>query len=202
MKYSYHEVLNPFPAEDKGFIPSAEECFKIWDKYEMPQNIKEHSLMVGEVAAFIARLGKSRGFNVNVDLIKAGALLHDLGKFYSLKYGGSHSQIGAAWAMEETKNPAIAQCIIHHVFWPAEIDLKKFFAPLVVLYADKRVRHSKIVSLDERYEDILQRYGSTPKRKELIMMSYNKVKKIEKRIFKELGVDLNANSIDRWRMVS
>ncbi len=196
------DFLTPFPAENRGTIPTDNECFLIWDKYLMPANIKEHSFLVGEVATIIAEIGFQKGLSVNSDLVRASALLHDLGKAYALRYGGNHSQIGAAWVMEETQNPAIAQGVMHHVFWPTTIDLDKYFLPIVVLYADKRVKHTTVVSIDERYEDILNRYGTSAERKKLIYLSYEKVKKIEKKIFQKLGVNLNENNINRWRMVS
>ena len=194
-------ILKPFSAQVLGNTPDIEKCYNLWDKYSMLENIRIHSRFVAEIATCIASWAIKKGMDCRHDIILAAALLHDLGKTYTIKYGGSHSQVAASWIMEETNNPAIAQCVLHHVYWPGEIDLKNHFEPLVIIYADKRVKHDMLVTLDQRFDDILKRYGTNDRRKEKILGSYKQNQYIEQELNKLLEVDLNAYSFNRRWLV-
>jgi len=167
----------------------------------MLDNIRVHSLLVAEIANTIALLARQRGMYICHNTVLAAALLHDLGKTYTVRHGGSHSQIGASWSMEETGNPAIAQCILHHVYWPGKIDVINHFEPLVIIYADKRVKHDMITPLDQRFADILERYGTNTSRRDRIRNSYRQNQCIEQELNQLLEVDLNAYSLNRGRLV-
>lgn len=190
------DITSPFVAQRTGKVPGIEECYSLWNNYDMLANIRLHSQMVAEVATEMALMAQKQNMEVDLNLVVAAALLHDLGKTYTVRYGGNHSQIGASWTMQETGNPAIAQCVMHHVFWPGEIDLKKYFLPLLIIYADKRVKHDSLVSLDERYADILTRYGSSAFRKERIQRSYKQNKCIEQGFNQLLKVDWESYSFE------
>jgi uncharacterized protein len=56
----------------------------------------------------------------------------------------------------------------------------------VVNYADKRVRHSSVVSLDQRFEDLMQRYGRNPESQGYIMLQHTKTRALEEKIFSRL----------------
>ena len=47
---------------------------------------------------------RALGFDVCPATVRASALLHDIAKTYCIRYGGSHAQLGAAWALSETHN--------------------------------------------------------------------------------------------------
>ena len=64
----------------------------------------------------------------------------------------------------------------------------------IVNYADKRVLHDEIVSLDTRLNYILERYAKKPEHRERIHMLWQKTKGLEDRIFSFLPLtpeDLN-----------
>lgn len=194
-------IANPFCAQVLGTTPGIDECYNLWDKYHMLEHIRVHSRLVAEIATWIASLAIKKNINCSYYIVLAAALLHDLGKTYTVNYGGNHSQIAASWIMEETKNPAIAQCVLHHVYWPGEIDLIKHFEPLVIIYADKRVKHDMLVTLDKRFDDILKRYGTNSIRREKILCSYRQNQCIEQELNNLLEVDLNAYSFNRRWLV-
>ncbi|WP_457571402.1 HD domain-containing protein [Desulfovulcanus sp.] len=191
----------PFSYNPSWPVPNQEECEKLWAKFNMPGHIREHSYLVGLIARCIARWAQEKGWSINVDAVYAAGLLHDLGKAYCIKHGGAHSQLGGSLVMEHTGNPAIAQGVMHHVFWPGEINIKQFFLPLVIIYSDKRVKHTKIVSIEERFEDLFQRYGTNTQKRKLIQKSKDQVQAIASNFSQILGVDLNACPFDRRRLV-
>ena len=194
-------MTQPFKARCSGKTPGIEDCRALWDKYNMLSHIRTHSQLVADIATYISNLAREKGMHPCHDVINAAALLHDLGKTYTVQYGGSHSQIAASWIMEETRNPAIAQCVLHHVYWPGEVDLSKHFEPLVIIYADKRVKHDMPVTLSQRFTDILERYGTNSLRRERILSSYTQNQYIEQELNKLLEVDLNAHSFNWRRLV-
>lgn len=185
-----------------GRIPSAGECREIWSRLGVPEHIREHSALVGEVALHIARLARrSIASGLDLKLVEAAALLHDVAKMYTIRHGGSHSQLGAAWVQEWTGNALLAQAILHHVHWPFAMDVHRYPSALIVFYSDKRVMHTEIVCLDERFADISLRYGKTSLAREHIQFSLEQGRAVEALLERELKVDLNAYSFDCRRMV-
>ena len=182
-------------------MPDDAECLAFWDRYAMPGHIREHSLLVARVATFLAQGARELGLPVSVPTVRASALLHDLAKAYTIDHGGSHSQLGASWAVALTGNPALAQGILHHVYWPHELDIHKYFLPLAVIYGDKRVQHNDLVPLNRRFEDLLTRYGKAEDIRKRIGLAHAQAKELERLFGSLLKVDLNASAFDCGRLV-
>lgn len=185
------------------FIPDDAECYRLWQKYGMLANIKRHSRVVACIAEKLALRAKEKKFPVSVDACRAAGLLHDLAKTHCIKYGGAHAMLGAAWTLAETSNYAISQGVLLHVHWPWELPVGKAICilPIFVLYADKRARHDECVTLTERFEDILQRYGKDSKARKIINFSWQQNIEIEKRLSEQLEWDLHEDSFDCGRLV-
>ena len=167
----------------------------------MLDNIAVHSSLVAGIASWIGHRAVSRGLHIPLQALRAAGLLHDLAKTYTVRYGGNHSQLGAAWVMALTENPAIAQAVRHHVAWPGPLDVRTHFLPLVIIYADKRVKHDQIVTLDERFADLLDRYGGSAERVASMRRSFAQIEHIESELCSLLEVDLHAYPFDSRRMV-
>ena len=172
--------------------PDDEACFALWRKYAMLPNVQRHSRLVAHIATALARRAAEKGFAVNVPEVRASALLHDIAKTYCLRHGGSHALLGGAWAVAETRNYTLAQGVMLHVHCAL---------PFFVIYADKRVRHDACVPLEERYEDLLTRYGRTEAAREGIRGSYEQGKTIERALSAQLGWALHEDSFDCGRLV-
>ena len=191
----------PFPGRQHGLVPSDAQCLEWMHAAGMEAHIRAHSSLVAVVAETIAGLAIEKGFDVDVQAVRAAALLHDIAKPHTIAYGGNHCQIGGAWVQHRTGNPAIAQGVIHHVCWPGPIDVRAHTLVLAVIYGDKRVRHETIVSLEERFQDLLERYGTTKDRKTLIQRAFDQTRAIEQAFNRALEVNLNAYPFDCGRMV-
>jgi len=167
----------------------------------MPEHIRAHSRQVAVVACFLAEEALRQGLHVCLGTVRASALLHDIAKAYSIVHGGSHSQLGGAWVAELTKNPLLAQGVVHHVSWPFAVDVRADFIPLAVLYADKRVAHDRIVPIESRFDDLLTRYGTTQDIRDRIHTTNRQAKDIENAFGRLLEIDLNAHNFDSGRLV-
>lgn len=173
-------------------VPDEAACLALWDKYAMLPNVRDHSRAVATTALYAADKALSAGFTIDKKLVLAAALLHDIAKTYTIRFGGSHEQLGAAIVQEESGNPALAQAVLFHVRWPWEDGVDIPFSeplrlPLLVSWADKRVRHDKVVSLQERFEDLLIRYGVGPVQREMIIRNNAQARALEEALEKLLG---------------
>jgi putative nucleotidyltransferase with HDIG domain len=199
-------ALVPFPDgsewTERARTPSVEQCREMWALWEMPEHIQTHSLLVTRVALGIAEMVREKLIPLlDIDQVLAAAMLHDVAKLYTIRHGGSHSQIGAAWVQERTGNPVVARAVLHHVDWPFAMDVHRYPVSLIVCYSDKRVRHTEIVTLDERFADLQERYGVNAKARQHIQQSLEQGRAIERLLGEGLKVELDAYSFDSRRMV-
>lgn len=185
-------------------VPDDQGCHALWDKYCMLPNIRRHSALVASVASIIAKRAIELGFALDERAVRSSSLLHDLAKTWCIKNGGSHSQIGASWVVADTGCHSLAQGVMLHVYWPWAVptDSRIVSLPFLVMYADKRVQHDKCVSLDQRYVDLLERYGVNDMAKEAIGEAYQQGQRIEKALSTQLGWDLHEDSFDCGGMVN
>lgn len=181
--------------------PSDMQCFAFWDEYDMLPHIREHSLGVARVATTLALAGVRAGIVLDVQTVRASALLHDIAKTYTIRHGGNHSQLGGAWMQERTGNPLLAMGIIHHVHWPWAVDVRAYFLPMAIIYGDKRVRHDTVVTLDERFDDLYSRYGTTQYIRDRLAESKSQSLDIETALGQTLGINLHEDTFDSGRLV-
>jgi len=73
------------------------------------QNQLAHAVEVSRLAAVIAS-----ELNADVEVCKAGGLLHDLGKAMDHNTEGTHASIGAEFARRHGVNPRVVNCIASH----------------------------------------------------------------------------------------
>jgi uncharacterized protein len=155
-------------------IPSPETTMEILEKYRVPPHILLHSEMVRKVALAIAACLETAGLPLDSAAVDRASLLHDLCKMDALQSGKDH----ALMAQEELNRlgyPFIGEIVGQHVRLKT-LDINE---AMVVNYADKRVMHDRIVSLSDRFEDLMARYGTDDARKERIRTHYQDILRVE-----------------------
>lgn len=173
----------------KERIPTREECLKMLAENGVPEHIIAHSVAVTDVAMEYGRKIKANGGDVNLELLEAAALLHDIGKFEGIKGGHeaeiSHGNIGAKM-LREMGYQEIAEIAAGHmfsmIFEQGGLDT---WEKKLVYYADKRVNHDKRVSINERLEYLANRY---PQGAEMFRKAKPMLLEMEKEIFEKAGV--------------
>ena len=155
-------------------IPTKSQCLKILKDNNVPDNIIAHSKAVCDFAMNIVDFLEKRGYNINRDLVASGALLHDIKKLS----GTEHVTEGYEF-VKSLGFPEVALIIKKHglVNLANEDFIPKSWEEKIVFYADKRIKHDKIVSVDERFNYIKKRYKREDVEEEL---------EFTKRIEKEL----------------
>ena len=137
-------------------IPTKEECIGLLRKNNVPNNIIAHTKTVCDFSMKVCDVLEKRSIKVNRDLVAAAALLHDIKKLSN----GEHEIEGAKY-IESLGYPEVAVLIkrhgLKHSFY--EEFRPKTWEEKIIFYSDKRVKNDKVVSVDERFEYIKQRYN-------------------------------------------
>lgn len=152
----------------------------IYEKYKIPPNLAEHMLKVTKVALFICQHWRGQG--IDVELVKKGALLHDLGNI--VKFNFARSELWGLrvdhdyWRKVQkeffnkygTDAHKATIKILHELGINGrlldEVLLGEWHEPggslerIIVLYADSRVGPFGVVSLEGRIKDLRKRYGA------------------------------------------
>jgi putative nucleotidyltransferase with HDIG domain len=156
------------------------------DTYGMLHHIRNHSIIVTGAARIIGQGLRFAGIPVSVKLITAAALMHDIGKTVSLQSGQDHTEVGRQICLENDM-AEIADLVAQHVRL-AHFRLNgRYSETEVVYYADKRVNHDCIVSLGDRLDYILQRYGQNRDGlRQRIRENFELCKQVESKLFRKL----------------
>lgn len=163
-------------------IPSVDTCYEMFRKMDMLEHIAAHSLQVCRVALLLGRDQVRLGNDVNIDLIRAAALLHDITKTRSFQTGEMHSESGCDYLAGQGY-PEVGDIVRQHVKLDTYFESDRPSEAEIVNYADKRVLHDSIVSLRERMTYILVRYGSDPRSRKRLNWLWRKSIQQEKRLF-------------------
>ena len=172
-------------------IPSRAECLRLMEAYGMLENIVNHSLEVTRVALSLSRALNQRGQKVDVGLVEAAALLHDLAKTECLLTKEDHARSGYE-LLKGIGYETLGKVVAQHIWMWERGDPARVSEEELVNYADKRVRHDQIVSLRERFVDLRDRYGRGAEALRSLDALERTTVEIEQKIFSILGMDPDA----------
>ena len=164
------------------------------DEFAMLDNIREHSIMVAQVAASLLSgmiPATMEDLPPPKDLVISGALLHDIAKTQCIKEQCDHSKLGRAICID-LGYPEIGEIVQEHVIL-ADFPVGRykkgiFLAKEIVHYADKRVLHDQVVSLNARLDYIIERYGDNDRsRHTLIRKNFRRCQDLEEFLFAHIS---------------
>lgn len=166
-------------------IPSEEECYRLIYEIRMMEHIAAHSVRVCQVALLLTDHLNASGYDLNRDLIRASALLHDITKTRSFETGENHALTGCQF-LSGLGYAEVGDIVRQHVRLdvydaseiPAEAE--------IVNYADKRVLHDQVASLQQRLAYIMEKYGTRAEYHERIRYTWQKTGELEKKLFSML----------------
>ena len=171
-------------------IPTREKCLKLMGDLGMLENIIAHSLEVARVALFISTELNKRGHKISLDLVEAASLLHDLTKTECLKTKEDHARTGYH-LLKQMGYERVGEVVAQHIWLGKGGDPLTLSEEEIVNYADKRVMHDRIVSLEEMFNDLKVRYGRDQKAIEYLDRMEKEIYGIEQKIFFILQMDPN-----------
>jgi uncharacterized protein len=156
-------------------------------KVKMPEHIQKHSSVVAQIAVYLGRLLNQNGVRLNLELLEAGALLHDIAKAPTLATGERHEDVGARM-LEEWGYTPLAPVVKEHVILDPVSLCRPITESLLVNYADKRVKHDQVVSLRDRFSDLIGRYARTIDHRTWLQEKFALYLLLESKIFEHLTI--------------
>ncbi len=153
----------------------------------MLDHIIRHSKQVCQVALCLVDQLQSAQIELNRDLVLAAALLHDITKTRSFETGENHAKSGAEM-IAAMGYPEVGEIIGQHVHLIRFDPATRPNEAEVVNYADKRVLHENVVSLEKRMAYILERYGVSPDHHSRIQQLWDETLQIEAKLFDQLPI--------------
>ena len=172
--------------ESELIIPKREEAIKLLKRLNVQPSIIHHMMAVSRKATKIAE--NIANVKINLQLVKIGALLHDIGR--SVTHGFNHGIIGADIIRNLGYSEDLARIAEIHILGGLSIeDAKAFGLPpkdyqprtleeKIVCLADKYFTGTKEVSIEERFQHWIDKWGKT----KFLMKHLNKVENLEDEI--------------------
>lgn len=130
---------------------SVEEARRLLTELGAPARLLRHVELVGEAADALLEELSDLGVELNTDLVRAGVVLHDVGKIIHPSEldapGANHEPDGEALLLSRGVTPKLARICQTHARWDAmEVELED----LVVALADKLWKGVRKRPLEER----------------------------------------------------
>ncbi|MCW4053078.1 MAG: TIGR00295 family protein [Candidatus Bathyarchaeota archaeon] len=139
-------------------VPSEKAALKILRKAGCSAKVVEHCIKVAHYAAEMAESCRKKGVKVDVELVRIGAILHDIGR--ARTHTVNHSIVGAQLARELNLSTSLVSIIENHVGtgineseaeklgWPMKSYIPKTLEERIVAYADKLISGSTLMTID------------------------------------------------------
>ncbi|MBS3976694.1 MAG: NTP transferase domain-containing protein [Syntrophomonadaceae bacterium] len=169
---------------ERGNIPTLEECEALFSLYHVPEPVIRHGRMVAKVAYELGEsLNKSASCLLDLDLVMAGGLLHDIAKGRP-----NHAQAGAA-ILEQEGFPGVAKVISRHMNLGSPDKYPVIDETALVYLADKVVEKEKTVRIEQRYSDAFRRNTGNPEAVKGVGERMKQAHLIKERIENSLGLN-------------
>ncbi len=169
-------------------IPSIDRCYKLLKRYHVPDHIVQHSKTVCKVAIFLAEELNEQGENLCIPEIQAAAFLHDITKMEGLNRRQDHAKTGKE-LLVKLGFQRIGEIVAEHIKLQEGRNSPPLSKEEIINYSDKRVMHTKVVTLAERFADLKKRYrvkGMDKNSIQQILALEYETYDLEKRIFAKL----------------
>jgi molybdenum cofactor cytidylyltransferase len=167
-------------------IPTAAECDVIL-KHVVPvtEDIALHCREVEQTARRICMALQKTGATLDLDLVSAGALLHDIAKGQK-----NHADAGAAMVLK-MGFPRVAQIVSRHVDLNFDPHGKINEAEIVYM-ADKLTINDNAASLEKRFENALKRFGHDSDARAAVLRRQNITMALKKKLEQQLGGSIES----------
>ena len=139
-------------------LPSREQAVSLLKKSKCPPQVIAHCLAVTDYALDLAAKLEAKGYDVDLDLVEAGGVLHDLGR--AKTHTVDHAVAGGELAHSLGLPEALIRIIKRHIGagitdveaealgWPKDTYVPQTLEEKIVCYADKRVDNGSIVPIE------------------------------------------------------
>ena len=161
-------------------IPTPSECQAILEEMKTPANVVGHGRRVAEVAEEISLRLNEAGLQLNVALVRAAALLHDLAKGQP-----GHAEAGAR-ILAQLGFAGVGQIVGLHMDYKFAQNAALDEAAIVYL-ADKLVQGDRIVPLAVRFE---QKFAAAGAMLPFVQKRWETAERLTEAVERLVGADL------------
>lgn len=176
-------------------VPDHEEAARILAARRLPAGIVRHSEGVARVAVAAAQLVAAAGIPVDLAVVEAAALLHDIDKPRTRLSGEPHGEIGARMLEQMGFGELAAAVSSHPVTCLLEEDrYPRGWEPVIVSLADKHVEQA-FLTIDERLDAMAGRH---PEYREEIDAARPAAHALERELAEAAGLEV-AEVVKRLR---
>lgn len=181
-----------------SLLPTREQAIELLHENKCHPQVIKHCIAVADLAVETANKLVAKGLSVNVDLVLAGALLHDLGR--SKSHTVDHALVGAKIAESIGLPEPVIGIIKRHVGagitieeamafgWPKDNYMPESLEEKIVSYADKLISKSKRVPIETEIKHL---------QKENRPQAAERVRKLNEEITNLLGNNYDQPNITR-----
>ncbi len=121
-------------------------------------------------------------YPIDMELLRASCLLHDIGKYPCVLDGSRFHDVRGEQILQEEGFPVVASLVAQHVILRGTKD-DPVREEHVLFYADKRVVHDQLVTLEDRFAYLEETYGKTARACERLFVMKQETIRLENAIF-------------------
>lgn len=144
-------------------------CYELFREYETPDRVIAHCLEVSRCAYIIACELNKNGYDLDAELVKTSALIHDL-----MRASDKHDVV-AGQILESLGYTDEAAIVCDHMSYKFNT-LPLITEHDIVCLADRIVKEHEYVGIDDRVEYLINKYPENKERKENLLFWKEKVR--------------------------
>jgi molybdenum cofactor cytidylyltransferase len=164
-------------------LPTEAECRVLMQ--ELPDAVAAHCRAVSKVALCLAESLRTAGLDIEVELVRTAALLHDIART-----GKDHARVGAR-LLESHGFPRLAPIVAAHM--DLEVDKSCPLDEIQVVYlADKLVIGDQLADLEQRFARKMEKYGQNRETATAIAQRREAARWIRINMERMAGMDMDA----------
>lgn len=167
--------------------PDRQECERLLTEYGTPEHVKRHCRAVTDMACAVAEELNKHGFSLNIPLITAAGLLHDIARVED-----RHWDVGAE-LMEKLGYSREADIIKVHMTYSPFSDIKDVTETDMVCLGDRTVLEDEYVGLDKRIDYVINKAkkGGNPQAEPIILEKKKQTRQFIDQIEDVIGCSLD-----------
>ena len=169
-------------------LPTIDQAVRFLEYSGCSKHVIRHAEAVSKLAVEIAEACNENGCGVNLELVRVGGLLHDIGRAetHSVHHAVKGAQIAESLGLPES----IISIIKRHVGggiteedarrlgWPEDVYMPERLEEKIVSYADKLIDNERRVPIEERIQNLS---------KELPSASIERIRRLHTEILALIG---------------
>ena len=161
-----------------------EECYRMFSEYGTPDRVTAHCIEVSRCAYLIACRLNDSGYDLDTDLIRVSALIHDV-----LRTEDGHD-VRAGELLRSLGYNDEAAIVCDHMSYVFN-DLPVITEHDIVCLSDRIVKEHEYAGIDDRVEYLINKYPEDNERRERLLYWKEKVREYIHGIEKIIGVSFD-----------